>query len=83
MIDLEILNKNMTTLGLTLEEDISGRNIGAKDKMKFKDKDGYLYSLSSGNIISAIGKNRIGFSKILKGNPYSIQNIKLYLIIMI
>ena len=48
MIDLEVLNRNMETLELTLEEDISGRNIGTKDKMKFKDKDGYLYSLSSG-----------------------------------
>ena len=80
MIDLEVLNKNMEILGLTLEEDISGRNIGTKDKMKFKDKDGYLYSLSSGNICHSININS-NLSKFFKGNPYTCDNIKLYLII--
>ena len=80
MIDLTILNKNMETLGLTLMEDISNRNIGTGDKMKFKDSEGYMYNLSYGNVMVSSRRNGT-FAKYLKGNPYTIENIKRYLIL--
>ena len=77
MIDLTILNKNMETLGLTLMEDIGDRNIGTYDKMKFKDNEGYLYSLSQGNMTTTIRRNGI-LAKYFQYNPYTHENINNY-----
>lgn len=77
MIDLTILNKNMETLGLTLMEDISDREIGTGDKMKFKDSEGYLYSLSQGNIIVSVRRSGI-LARYFQYNPYTYENINNY-----
>jgi len=52
--------------------------ITAKTKMKFKDSNGYFYSLSFEHIRTNY-ESGIGFSIVNKGNDYSIENIRLWL----
>jgi hypothetical protein len=53
---------------------LSDKFDGANSKVDFYDDEGYYYSCVFANI-----KNNQGMRKVHKSNPYSIQNIKLWL----
>lgn len=55
---------------------LSDKFDGANSKVDFYDDEGYYYSCVFANI-----KNNQGMRKVHKSNPYSIQNIKLWLML--
>jgi len=70
-IDFNIVKQYIEELGYEL---ISTEYINAKEKLIIKDKDGYYYAISYDNL-------KQGNIPLLahKSNPYSIQNIRLFI----
>ena len=73
VLNLEIAKERALKVGLFLDEK-EYKNKGTK--MKFHDKDGYLYSLSLGCIS---GKRTNKFEAVGKYNPYFVENIENFI----
>lgn len=69
------LMEKLEKLNLTMVDKTD--NIGAKDKLKLKDKEGYLYSLSAQNLATLIKRNGEP-AKFFNKNPYTYDNINNY-----
>lgn len=68
------IQRRYETHGFYLLENIEGKYISSKHKLKCIDKEGYLYSINYNNLGGK--KSPYRFSKF---NPYTIQNIQHFL----
>jgi len=78
MINLELLEQNISKLNLKLLTNIEGKEITCTTKMDFIDDEGFKYSLSQQNIGTTIRRNGI-LARYFQYNPHTLNNITHYL----
>lgn len=74
---LEQIALKAKVIGLYIDEEIDENTLTGKTKIKFKDKDGYLYSFSRENIHTTTKRNGIPCT-FFNNNPYTFNNINRY-----
>jgi hypothetical protein len=75
-LDYDYVHQVIEEWGYTLLDDTY---MGNKAYMNICDKTGYKYYIPFGDFGKGIKHNNVSFAKFGKGNPYTIDNIQLYL----